>query len=775
MPTDQCVELPDTYTIQMYDSYGDGWNGNILMIGDMEYTLESGSEGMTNVGCEEEEEIVEEEVCEGTTVSCDNGDWQSEVEWSIIDCDGNTILSGGAPFSECVELPDTYTIQMYDSYGDGWNGNILMIGDIEYTLDSGSEGMTNVGCEAEEEIVEEEEEEIVEEEVCEGTTVFSDGSGGWPYEISWTISNCEGEVIAEGVVPTDQCVELPDTYTIQMYDSYGDGWNGNILMIGDIEYTLDSGSEGMTNVGCETEEEEEIVEEEENGCSVGYIADCNGNCSPENWIQDGICDDGTLADAYFYCEEFDFDGGDCATEEEEMINPWGNIVTDCNMVVLLPEELEITIEGETPTNDFWIAVTDLDGNVYGSALYSGETTSITIWGYSYDLDDEGMLDGESLNWIVLYNGEEVPAYVEYNDSIGSTDGSYYCDGIAGLTTLNATSIVTQNISLAQGWSLWSTYLEPENNSMEVIFNSIVSDVVMIKDQNGNVYWPQFNLNSIGEITNGQGYQIKMDNDNELSIDGLVIPFNSDINLNNGWGIMGYLHQECYNAEDMTYSMMENMIILKDEDGNVYWPEFDINSIGNMCPGEGYRIKTTNSLSFNYPSNVGARYGDIYTERPIHFDEPANTGSNMIIGFPQYAWESTLSIGDEIAAYDEYGRLIGSTVYEGDNLALTVWGDDMTTNEKDGLIEGERIIFRLWNSTNSTEQVLDIKWEEGSGIYSTDAISIAGQIILGNEVTSEKQLVKITDILGKEVNGNEKDVILLYIYDDGSIERIFIKE
>ena len=118
VPTDQCVELPDTYTIQMYDSYGDGWNGNILMIGDIEYTLDSGSEGMTNVGCEaeeeiveeEEEEIVEEEVCEGTTVSCDNGDWQSEVEWSIIDCDGNTILSGG-DHSLNVELPDTYTIK----------------------------------------------------------------------------------------------------------------------------------------------------------------------------------------------------------------------------------------------------------------------------------------------------------------------------------------------------------------------------------------------------------------------------------------------------------------------------------------------------------------------------------------------------------------------------------------------------------------------------------------------------------------------------------------
>jgi len=31
------------------------------------------------------------------------------------------------------------------------------------------------------------------------------------------------------------------------------------------------------------------------------------------------------------------------------------------------------------------------------------------------------------------------------------------------------------------------------------------------------------------------------------------------------------------------------------------------------------------------------------------------------------------------------------------------------------------------------------------------------------------------MLGREVNGDEKDVMLLYIYDDGSIERVYIKE
>ena len=31
------------------------------------------------------------------------------------------------------------------------------------------------------------------------------------------------------------------------------------------------------------------------------------------------------------------------------------------------------------------------------------------------------------------------------------------------------------------------------------------------------------------------------------------------------------------------------------------------------------------------------------------------------------------------------------------------------------------------------------------------------------------------MLGRDINRDEKDVMLLYIYDDGSIERVYIKE
>ena len=327
--------------------------------------------------------------------------------------------------------------------------------------------------------------------------------------------------------------------------------------------------------------------------------------------------------------------------------------------------------------------------------------------------------------------------------------TFSCNGLFIASTIDAMTTVIQQIALESGWYIFSTYVEPEIANVENVVSEIVDDVIIIKDWEGNVFWPLLSINTLGEIDKGMAYQIKSINSNILEIEGNLVDYDFGIDMPGGWFLLGYLHQQSYNVEDMMVPIIEDLQILKSWQGNVYWPLLSINTIGEMNPGEGYQIKTDNNNIFSYPIiNEEARYGDIYTERPIHFDEPANTGSNMIIGFPQYAWESTLSIGDEIAAYDEEGRLIGSTVYEGNNLALTVWGDDMTTHEKDGLIESERIIFRLWNSTTSTEQVLDIKWEEGSGIYSTDGISVAGQIILGNEVTSERQLVKITDVLGK---------------------------
>ena len=44
-----------------------------------------------------------------------------------------------------------------------------------------------------------------------------------------------------------------------------------------------------------------------------------------------------------------------------------------------------------------------------------------------------------------------------------------------------------------------------------------------------------------------------------------------------------------------------------------------------------------------------------------------------------------------------------------------------------------------------------------------------------EINISKKLVKITDILGREVNNNDEHQVLLYIYDDGSIIKKYLLE
>ena len=143
-------------------------------------------------------------------------------------------------------------------------------------------------------------------------------------------------------------------------------------------------------------------------------------------------------------------------------------------------------------------------------------------------------------------------------------------------------------------------------------------------------------------------------------------------------------------------------------------------------------------SFTYPSGGRFGFGDFTTvEKPVYYKTDINTGNNMTIGLPTTAWEVMPAIGDEIAAYDESGRLIGSTSFTGDHIALTVWGDDLTTDTKDGLAIGEKVTFKLWNSDMNTESTLVVtKWDAGSDAYTVDGISIASNVILSGETSAD---------------------------------------
>ena len=175
-----------------------------------------------------------------------------------------------------------------------------------------------------------------------------------------------------------------------------------------------------------------------------------------------------------------------------------------------------------------------------------------------------------------------------------------------------------------------------------------------------------------------------------------------------------------------------------DDEKIYWPEYGLDNIGNLEPNKGYQIKMNASMPFSYPSGGRFGFGDVtMIEKPVYYETAHNTGNNMTIGLPSTAWKVMPAIGDEIAAYDESGKLIGSTSFTGDHIALTVWGDDLTTDTKDGLQVGEKVTFKLWNSDMNTESTLVVtKWDAGSDAYTIDGISIASNIVLSGQTSAD---------------------------------------
>jgi hypothetical protein len=63
-------------------------------------------------------------------------------------------------------------------------------------------------------------------------------------------------------------------------------------------------------------------------CSPGLIEDCNGICAPEQWLGDGFCDDGSYSyngnPIFFNCDEFNNDEGDCDVLGRTETRPYPN-------------------------------------------------------------------------------------------------------------------------------------------------------------------------------------------------------------------------------------------------------------------------------------------------------------------------------------------------------------------------------------------------------------------------------------------------------------------
>ena len=308
------------------------------------------------------------------------------------------------------------------------------------------------------------------------------------------------------------------------------------------------------------------------------------------------------------------------------------------------------------------------------------------------------------------------------------------------------TVAYQDIDLREGWGMASARVRPYDSGMIDVYSDVVSGLIITKDNSGSVYMPEFGFNGIGDWDFFEGYQYKMSEGHTLTVRGSrVVPELNEMTLVAGWNLMSYLRKDAADVALTMADIVDDLIIVKDEDGTVFMPEFGFNGIGNFDQGVGYQVKTLNQVSFTYAPNSD----DLRLEQSNHaqiahntkrFARPVNTGSNHTVMILETAWEEGIREGDELAAYDKDGNMVGSIALQEGHNAIAVWGDDDITEEKEGLAIGE--VFSLVLYRGATDELVPLTisdYDRGSNVFIKDGITVVTGFQEQEVITQEMEL------------------------------------
>ena len=115
---------------------------------------------------------------------------------------------------------------------------------------------------------------------------------------------------------------------------------------------------------------------------------------------------------------------------------------------------------------------------------------------------------------------------------------------------------------------------------------------------------QTELDAQADLSYGYGYGEGYDEGVNVSSGSCETIF---IDLISGWNIIGYTLPFPQDITATLSSIVDNINIMKNNDADVFWPEYGFNGIGDFIPGQGYQILMLNSISeYSYPDVSGER-------------------------------------------------------------------------------------------------------------------------------------------------------------------------
>ncbi|MDC1051087.1 hypothetical protein OAQ87_02710, partial [Candidatus Marinimicrobia bacterium] len=306
------------------------------------------------------------------------------------------------------------------------------------------------------------------------------------------------------------------------------------------------------------------------------------------------------------------------------------------------------------------------------------------------------------------------------DSLGGEIPLYANSGNITITLGPTTISQTLNMSPYQN-NMVSLNVNPGYNTVSELLS--VADILLVSNDNGDFYVPEFGVNQIDYFDPTEGFNCFLNGagNQSLSLEGLPLDPYQDITLNAyTMNLLPFLMQECMSTDDVFAGYEDSILLVKNDADQFYVPIFGVQTMSQMCPGEAYAVFLNggDDVDFTYPMGVAlsSSHSDAYVNDYISrtkTGDVALTGESHLILLTEIAGE--VSVGDQLRAYAN-DALVGSINIVEEHVNGThpvdlaaVGSVDMSNYGGpvlDGYVSGDMIELRLMSLDRGVELKVD---------------------------------------------------------------------
>lgn len=400
--------------------------------------------------------------------------------------------------------------------------------------------------------------------------------------------------------------------------------------------------------------------------------------------------------------------------------------TYINLEYPVPAEWEYVSTGsvawcaiETTSNpnicDIPLELGDLIGVFYTGGDGELHCGGYGIWQDEYNVavtafgDDNTTTEKDGFGFNETYTWK-VYSYAEQNTfgaQVTLRSGKAYWSPFGGSVIKAVDAEYPNNIVIPQGWSGLSSYTPPVSAVITNVMSPIINELVVIQNMT-SMYYPGIGVNTMYVWSPTKGYKIKVTEDVELPMPGCTNSTKT-VSLVKTWNMIPVISSCNVMLTDVFNPIMNKVTVIKEIAGTkIYWPAMGITTLQILQPGKAYYVAVTQNTSITYPLCSALKSNIVDDESPSEinltpWNTPVKTGFTHTFGVESGAIKD-LSNGDYIGAFTEDGTCAGLAQINdiSQNLPVTIFGEDISTDETDGFWEGETINFKIFKTLTGEE-------------------------------------------------------------------------